>query len=133
MTVDLVNALLAKLLNKLQRQIGGHKKRHRIDFLAFSKPSSQNQWENFVFDMNFKKCCFLDHPNAVYLSFLRPYIYDPYMYGNLPDICRTFAAQKPLIKMAVFLFHFLFFDSIMGIVYGKCTWPYTKKAVHFAL
>ena len=83
---------------------------------------------------------------AVHLAFYRPYMYGPYMYGILPDICRTFAAQKPLIKMAVFLFQFFFFDSIMGIVYGKCTartctvfcrtgrtWPYTKMAVHFAL
>ena len=80
---------------------------------------------------------------AVHLAFYRPYMYGPYMYGILPDIYRTFVAQKALIKKAVFLFQFVFFDSIIGIVYGKCTartctvfcrtWPYTKMAVHFAL
>ena len=43
------------LLNKLQSQKGSHKKVVRMDFLAFSEPSSQNQWENDWVDMNFKK------------------------------------------------------------------------------
>ena len=43
------------LLNKLQSQKGSHKKVVRMDFLAFSEPSSQNQWENDWADMNFKK------------------------------------------------------------------------------
>ena len=43
------------MLNKLQSQKGSHKKVVRVDFLAFSEPSSQNQWEIDWADMNFKK------------------------------------------------------------------------------
>ena len=46
---------IVNLLNKLQSQKGNHKKAVRMDFLAFSEPSSQNQWENDWADMNFKK------------------------------------------------------------------------------
>ena len=71
--------------------------------MAFSKPSSQNQWENFVFDMNFKKRCILDHPSwvtaapngAIVLSLpadLRPFLTALHSYTHKIRVKRVLTA-----------------------------------------